>query len=84
MLYRLGMIPMFLFSGTFFPVSQLPVWLRPVAYITPLWHGVAACRALSLGDVSEPGLLAHLGYLAALTTVGVIIGQRTHRLRLYG
>ncbi len=84
MLFRLGMVPMFLFSGTFFPVSQLPAWLRPVAYITPLWQGVAACRALSLGEVSAPGLLAHLGYLAALTAVGVLVGQRTHRLRLYG
>ena len=46
---RFGAIPLMLFSGTFFPVSQLPGWLRPVAYATPLWHGVALCRALSLG-----------------------------------
>ncbi len=83
LLFRLGMIPMFLFSATFFPLSQLPAWLRPVAYVTPLWHGVAACRALSLGDVSMPALLAHLGYLAALTAVGVFVGERTHRRRLY-
>ncbi|HKB30969.1 MAG TPA: ABC transporter permease [Streptosporangiaceae bacterium] len=83
LLFRLGMIPMFLFSATFFPLSQLPSWLRPVAYVTPLWHGVAACRALSLGDVSAPGLLGHIGYLAALTAVGVLAGGRTHRRRLY-
>ena len=84
LLFRLGMIPLFLFSATFFPLSQLPAWLRPVAYVTPLWHGVAACRALSLGDVSAPGLVAHLGYLAALTAAGVLVGERTYQRRLYG
>jgi lipooligosaccharide transport system permease protein len=83
LLFRLGMIPMFLFSATFFPLSQLPAWLRPVAFVTPLWHGVVACRALSLGDVSAPGLLTHLGYLAALAATGVVAGERTHRRRLY-
>ncbi len=82
LLFRLGMIPMFLFSATFFPLSQLPAWLRPVAYVTPLWHGVAACRALSLGEVSVPAVLAHIGYLLALATAGVLVGGRTHRRRL--
>ncbi len=83
LLFRLGMIPMFLFSATFFPLSQLPAWMRPAAYVTPLWHGVAACRALTLGDVRAPALLAHLGYLTLLTLVGVFAGQWTHRRRLY-
>lgn len=82
LLFRLGMIPMFLFSGTFFPLSQLPAWLRPIAYLTPLWHGVAASRALCLGAVSGVGLLGHLAYLAALTAVGLRIGERTHLRRL--
>ena len=47
--YRFGLIPLFLFSGTFFPVTQLPAWIRPIAYLTPLWHGVALCRELCLG-----------------------------------
>ena len=47
-LFRFGVIPMFLFSGTFYPVSQLPAALRPVAYLTPLWHGVDLCRHLAL------------------------------------
>ena len=46
---RFGAMPLMLFSGTFFPVSQLPGWLRPLAYATPLWHGVALCRGLSPG-----------------------------------
>jgi lipooligosaccharide transport system permease protein len=83
MLYRFGLIPLFLFSGTFFPVSQLPAWARPVAYATPLWHGVALCRSLSLGSVEAAGALAHLGYLAVLAAAGIAAGNRTYRRRLY-
>jgi len=82
-IYRFGMIPLFLFSGTFFPITQLPAWLRPVAYLTPLWHGVALCRALSLGTATPGGALVHLGYLAGLTAIGVAAGNRTYRRRLY-
>jgi len=82
-LYRLGLVPMFLFSATFYPLTQLPAWIRPVAYATPLWHGVAACRALTLGQVTAGSMLIHLGYLTVLTAAGVAVGQRTHRRRLY-
>ena len=47
MIFRFFMIPLFLFSGTFFPISQLPAWLQAVAYATPLYHGVALCRDLT-------------------------------------
>src|SRR5947208_5295355 len=47
--FRLVVMPLFLFSGTFFPISELPAALRPIAYVTPLWHGVELCRALSVG-----------------------------------
>lgn len=83
MIYRFGMIPLFLFSGTFFPITQLPGWLQPVAYITPLWHGVALCRALSLGTASLGGAIVHVAYLAAFATAGVLVGNRTYRRRLY-
>ncbi len=53
-IYRFGLIPLFLFSGTFFPIAQLPGWLQPVAQATPLYHGVALCRGLVLGHV-RPG-----------------------------
>jgi lipooligosaccharide transport system permease protein len=82
-IFRFGLIPLFLFSGTFFPITQLPVWIRPVAYLTPLWHGVALCRALSLGTADLGGSLVHVGYLAALTAAGVAWGNRTYRRRLY-
>jgi len=82
-IFRFGMIPLFLFSGTFFPITQLPAWLRPVAYLTPLWHGVTLCRSLSLGTATLGGALIHVGYLAGLAAVGVAVGNRTYQRRLY-
>lgn len=82
-LFRFGLIPMFLFSGTFFPVTQLPAWIRPVAYVTPLWHGVALCRELSLGTGTLPAALGHVAYLAAVLGAGLYAGERTYRRRLY-
>jgi lipooligosaccharide transport system permease protein len=83
MLFRFGLIPLFLFSATFFPLTQLPGWLQPVAYLTPLWHGVTLCRSLALGHPDLPGALGHVGYLAALALAGLIAGDRTYRRRLY-
>jgi lipooligosaccharide transport system permease protein len=83
MIYRFGVIPLFLFSGTFFPITQLPAVIRPVAYLTPLWHGVELCRDLSLGKATPAGVALHVGYLAVITAVGVAWGYRTYRRRLY-
>jgi lipooligosaccharide transport system permease protein len=80
---RFGAVPLMLFSGTFFPVAQLPPWVRPVAYATPLWHGVALCRGLSLGDIDAGAVAIHAGYLAAMAAVGLAAGSRTYRRRLY-
>ncbi|HWN00982.1 MAG TPA: ABC transporter permease, partial [Streptosporangiaceae bacterium] len=82
-LFRFGMMPLMLFSGTFFPLSQLPAWLRVIAYATPLWHGVNLCRMLSLGDVDLPVALANVAYLTALAAVGIWAGTRAYRRRLY-
>jgi lipooligosaccharide transport system permease protein len=82
-LYRFVMVPLMLFSGTFFPLSQLPGWLRPLAYATPLWHGVDLCRMLSLGHVALPRALIHVAYLTALSAAGIWAGARTYRRRLY-
>jgi lipooligosaccharide transport system permease protein len=81
-------IPLMLFSGTFFPVTQLPAWIRPVAYATPLWHGVALCRALSTGTVfattgGAVSAAVHVAYLAALTAFGVWLAGRRYARRLY-
>ena len=81
-IYRFGLIPLFLFSGTFFPVAQLPGWLRPIAEATPLYHGVALCRGLVLGHVGLVAAGVHLVYLVALTTVGFVLAMGTYRRRL--
>jgi lipooligosaccharide transport system permease protein len=83
MIFRFGMIPLLLFSGTFFPVTQLPAWIRPLAYVTPLWHGVTLCRQLSLGTATLGGALVHVAYLAAVAVAGVLVGNRAYRWRLY-
>ncbi|TMK88880.1 MAG: ABC transporter, partial [Actinobacteria bacterium] len=71
-LFRFGVIPMFLFSGTFFPVGQLPALLQPIAYVTPLYHGVALARQLSLGTGTVSEAILHGGVLVAFVVVGVV------------
>ncbi len=69
-IYRLLVIPLFLFSGAFFPISNLSPPLEFIARLTPLWHGVDLARMLVLGQV-QPGLaLVHLTYLLVVTFVG--------------
>ena len=48
-IWRFGVTPLFLFSGTFFPIDQLPDLIRPIAWLFPLWHGVALARARASG-----------------------------------
>jgi lipooligosaccharide transport system permease protein len=81
-IYRLGLIPLFLFSGTFFPVSQLPGWLQVVAYCTPLYHGVHLARALVLGQAQVWPLLGDVAYLLALVVIGVLAARVSYRRRL--
>ncbi|ACU70724.1 ABC-2 type transporter [Catenulispora acidiphila DSM 44928] len=80
--FRFVMIPLFLFSGTFFPVTQLPAAIRPLAYATPLWHGVDLCRGLALGTASAGSVLLHLAYLFAVIGAGLWYGAHTFRRRL--
>jgi lipooligosaccharide transport system permease protein len=77
-IYRFGLMPLFLFSGTFFPIEQLPQWLQPVAMVTPLWNGVALCRALCTGDVEPLPTTLHVLYLVALTGVGAYLAMRAY------
>jgi lipooligosaccharide transport system permease protein len=81
--FRFGMIPLMLFSATYFPLTQLPGWMRPLAYATPLWHGVELCRSLSLGDPRPWPVLMHVTYLLALAAIGIWAGGRTYARRLY-
>jgi lipooligosaccharide transport system permease protein len=76
------LIPMFLFAGTFFPVSQLPDWLEPVAWATPLWHGVELCRMLTTGNVDALLALVHVGYLSLFVVVGAVVAIKRHQRAL--
>jgi len=73
-IFRFGITPLFLFSGTFFPVEQLPLFLQPVAWLTPLYHGVALSRSLALGTAgAEPVVaLVHLGVLLLFIGGGLV------------
>jgi lipooligosaccharide transport system permease protein len=73
-IWRFGITPLFLFSGTFFPISQLPDQIEWVAWLLPLWHGVDLARSLSLGTVMEDPLvqLFHVVFLAAMAATGVV------------
>ncbi len=79
---RFIVVPMFLFSGTFFPVSRLPLPLEWLAYATPLWHGVELCRMFTLGDVNALRALGHMGYLLLFVVIGFVFAQRTYAARL--
>jgi lipooligosaccharide transport system permease protein len=81
-LNRLIVIPLFLFSGTFFPVHQLPLVLQWVAVATPLYHGVALSRALATGQGITWASLGHVAYLAALIGIGYAWAARTYQARL--
>nr|WP_246305714.1 ABC transporter permease [Nocardioides marinisabuli] len=70
LVFRLGMIPMFLFSGAFFPVANLDAPLEALARATPLWHGVDLTRMLVLGVPDWSMVLVHVGYLLALVALG--------------
>ena len=80
--YRFVVIPLFLFSGTFFPISQLPLLLQYLAYITPLYHGVALCRDLTLGQVHGWVDVGHAAYLSLWVGVGYALCRRTFAKRL--
>lgn len=83
LILRFAIIPMFLFSGVFFPVSDLPVWLQAVVWATPLWHGVELSRAATLGtDLGAPVVLGHVAYLLLWFLGGLLLALRTYTRRL--
>jgi lipooligosaccharide transport system permease protein len=82
-IFRFVITPLFLFSGTFFPLEQLPEVVRPIAWLTPLYHGVALTRALAVGHDLDPLLLAlHAAALLLLVVAGTALAARTFRRRL--
>jgi lipooligosaccharide transport system permease protein len=83
-IFRFGVTPLFLFSGTFFPIESLPSFLQPIAWLSPLWHGADLCRALMLGTIGQAPLLhlAHVGILVSIAVLGALVAFRTVESRL--
>jgi lipooligosaccharide transport system permease protein len=71
----LAVIPLFLFSATFYPLTVYPPWLQLVVRCTPLYQGVALVRGLDVGALSW-SLLGHVLYLAIMGTVGFAVTSR--------
>lgn len=83
-IFRWAIMPLFLFSGTFFPISSLPAALQPIAWLSPLWHGVELTRGASLGTLLQNPVmaLAHLAALTGLTLLGAALFIRNVRRKL--
>ncbi|MFT7599639.1 MAG: lipooligosaccharide transport system permease protein [Acidimicrobiales bacterium] len=76
-----GLLFVFLFSGAFFPIDQLPAALQWAARVMPVWHGVELCRSLLAGSMQASDLL-RLGYLILVSIVGWRMALRTFGQRL--
>jgi lipooligosaccharide transport system permease protein len=81
-LVQLVILPLFLFSATFYPISTYPDGLRLIVQLTPLYHGVDLIRSLSLGIVG-PALLVHVAYLLVMGFAGLfVVSRRLDKLLL--
>ncbi|PPK69058.1 ABC transporter permease [Actinokineospora auranticolor] len=81
-IFRFIVMPMTMFSGTFFPVEQLPEWVRPLVWLTPLWHGTELSRAVAFSTWEALGALGHLAFLLAMLAVGTHLAVRNFNRRL--
>ena len=72
---QLVLLPLFLFSGTFYPIEAYPPTLRTIVEVTPLYQGVSLIRSLTLGDVG-PDLLGNVAYLIVMGLIGLVIVAR--------
>lgn len=78
---RVGVVPLYLFSGTLFSVEQLPALLRVATAVFPLWHGVELARAATTGTWSAIDA-GHVTVLVGFVVAGWLWGRRTFRRRL--
>lgn len=80
---RLIVMPMFLFAGTFFPLSVMPVYLQWIGWISPMWHGTQLARIVSYGLSVPPWLVAvHVVFLVTCFVGGLWLAGRTFTRRL--
>jgi lipooligosaccharide transport system permease protein len=81
-LFRFVVTPMFLFSGTFYPISQLPEWGQWLAYVSPLWHGTELARDAGIGGLSVLAVVGHLAYLFAWLAIGIVLAHWRFNVRI--
>ncbi len=80
---RFVFTPMFLFSGTFYPLDTLPGWLHWIGWISPVWHGTELGRAVSYGaPIGVPAAVGHVAFLLALAAAGWWVARRRFERRL--
>ncbi|MBO1737465.1 ABC transporter permease [Leifsonia sp. TF02-11] len=72
------LLPMFLLSATFYPITVYPDWIQKIIMALPLWHGVELVRGLTTGAV-DPGMLWHVLYFTVMIALGLVL--TTRRLR---
>lgn len=80
---RLVIMPMFLFSGTFFPLSSMPIYLQPIGWISPLWHATELGREAAFDyGISTTMVVIHLAFLITLLATGLTLATRQFERRL--
>jgi lipooligosaccharide transport system permease protein len=83
MVQRFVVMPLFLFSGTFFPLASMPWAVQWIGWISPLWHSTELGRVLSYGYAEPAWLTAvHVLYLAVLAAAGWVLARRNYSRRL--
>ncbi len=81
-LFRFVVTPLFLLSGTFFPIGDLPAWAVAAAQVTPLYHGIELVRGVTISDLTLSTGLTHLAYLLLFLAVAITVGIRNLVIRL--
>jgi lipooligosaccharide transport system permease protein len=80
---RFVVVPLTLFSGTYFPLETLPALLQWIGWISPLWHASELGRAVLYGTPMPAAmLLVHVGFLVVVAAVTCLLSIRTFRKRL--
>jgi lipooligosaccharide transport system permease protein len=82
--FRFIINPLFLFSGTFFPLTQLPEPVQFIAWLTPLFHGVQLVRGSILGTLEPLPALLNLTYLLVMFGIGAFLAERNLTRRMAG
>ena len=80
--FRFGIVPLFLFSGTFFPIEQLPAVVQPFSRAVPLWHGVQLIRPVILDQPTAWSPWAHVGVLIGFIALGLVFAIARMERRL--